>query len=474
MTGNPIEIKDLTRILLVDDDAALREATGITLRKNNYLVSTADTVAKASEMLKSRKFDLLISSVRLSDGTALDLLEPAQLEHHKTSVIILTAHGLIENAIEAMRRGACQYIVRPFKIEELLIQIEHALKNRRIRQELEILRQEITWKYGFDSLVGISSAMQKLKTLAVRISATDASVLISGEAGTGKELLAKTIHYHSGRRKNKFVPVDCTSIPESLLESELFGDCGRAAAAAFGNPKGRFEEATGGTIFLDEIAAVPRPLQKKILQAMQNSRIFPVGSADPVKIDTRVIAATGQDPDALARDGHFHNDLYRRLNVVPLHIPPLRERINDIAALIEHFIRIENASKVRDRISISAEAMEKLLSHSWPGNVHELETTVKRAMTMSRNGQITDSDIMFLNADRQPAHAFGRSGLAAPVADGTLEESLKLRIEATLHATNWNYTKTAIKLGIGRTTLWRKIKKYDIRKIDRTRETVTR
>ena len=453
------------RLLLIDDDADFRQAVKITLGKNNYLVTTADSVANAIEKLKTETIDLVITDLKMEDGTGLEILNHIKTHDHEIAVILLTAYGSIENAVEAMQMGAYCYLTKPFKTEELLIQIEKALENRNIREELNVLREEIAWKYGFDSLVGISNSMKQLKQLASRIASTDISILITGESGTGKELLAKAIHYHSRRRKNKFIPIDCTSIPENLLESEFFGHIKGSFTSAYATHKGLFEEANMGTVFLDEIGEMPMTLQSKILRVLQESEIRSVGSTQAKKIDVRIIAATNRDLPLLVNDGQFRDDLFYRLNVMPIQIPPLRERIDDIAVLIEHFIRTENASRTVDQASISSEAMEKLIAHHWPGNVRELENTIKRAIALSQKGRIMKSDIMFITSDAPPSTRNNRMefGMGEP---GTLEDSLKLRIEATLYANDWNFTRTASKLGIGRTTLWRKIRKYNITKND--------
>jgi transcriptional regulator with PAS, ATPase and Fis domain len=332
-----------------------------------------------------------------------------------------------------------------------------------MRQELTILREEIAWKYSFDSLVGISNSMNQLKNLAARVANNDIAILITGESGTGKELMAKAIHYHSERRKKKFVPIECSSIPENLLESEFFGHIKGSFTSAYSTRKGLFEMADEGTVFLDEVGDMSLNLQAKILRVLQESEIRPVGSASSKKIDVRIIAATNSNLAALVAEGKFREDLFYRLNVLPIIIPPLRERPDDISVLIDHFIKSENSQNTGEDVFISANAMEKLIAHKWPGNVRELENTIKRAIALSRKGTIRANDILFITSGKTQA---SRSDLynLNDTESGTLEESLKQRIETTLYANNWNLTKTATKLGIGRTTLWRKIKKYDIRK----------
>jgi DNA-binding NtrC family response regulator len=452
--------KALATILLVDDDDTFRDAAESLLKNSNYDIISAGGLQEATELLAGRRIDLIITDLKMNDGTGLDLLAKAREKDREIGVIIQTAYGSVRNAVDAMRQGAYDYITKPYKNEELLILVERALEHKNIREELTVLREEIAWRYGFDSLVGISSQMKQLKCLAARVATTDISILITGESGTGKELLAKAIHYHSNRRKKKFIPIDCTSIPANLMESEFFGHAKGSFTSAYNAHKGLFEEADGGTVFLDEIGDMPLPLQAKILRVLQESEIRPVGSSISKKIDIRILAATNRNLQELVMKGQFREDLFYRLNVLPILIPPLRERPDDVAVLIEHFIRNENNKEAKSSISMSSEAMEILIKYDWPGNVRELENTIKRAIALSHDGRIKGSDIIFISSNTRVA--------AKEAVDytsdepGTLEESLKQRIESTLYANNWNFSKTALKLGIGRTTLWRKIRKYNI------------
>ncbi len=463
MAVNEYPKKEKPSILLVDDDFEFRKSVEIVLKKNNYEVIPASGLQSAIDILESRMIDLIITDLKMGDGTGMDLLAKAKEQYREVAVIILTAYGSIRNAVDAMRKGAYDYIAKPFRNDELLVLTEKALENRNIREELSALREEIAWKYGFDSLVGVSEAMKQLKLLANRVANSDIVVLLTGESGTGKELLAKAIHYHSHRRKHKFVPIECTSIPENLMESEFFGHVKGSFTSAHVTRKGLFEEADGGTAFLDEVGDMPLTLQAKILRVIQESEIRPVGSSTPRKIDIRIIAATNRDMAALVKNGEFREDLFYRLNVLPIYIPPLRHRIDDIPILVEHFINIENQKRTDKTISVSMEALEKLIAHKWPGNVRELENTIKRAAALCQSERIQAEDILFITSEKFTPQAID----LIPTGDtnsGTLEESLKQRIESVLYANNWNLTKTATKLGIGRTTLWRKIKKYNIRK----------
>ncbi|MCP4703225.1 MAG: sigma-54-dependent Fis family transcriptional regulator [candidate division Zixibacteria bacterium] len=453
----------LPRILLVDDDLAFRKTVEITLKRNNYDVITAVGVKEAANILQNNKVELIITDLKMNDGTGIELLRQAKDIYPEVAVIIQTAYGSIKNAVDAMRQGAYDYIAKPFKNEELLILVERALENKNMIEELNVLREEIAWKYGFDSLVGVSPAMEQLKHLANRVAATDIAVLITGDSGTGKEVLSKAIHYHSDRRKHKFITIECTSIPENLLESEFFGHIKGSFTSAYNTRKGLFEEADLGTIFLDEVGDMPLALQAKILRVIQESEIRPVGSTTSKKIDVRIIAATNRDLGAMVKEGTFREDLYYRLNVLPIKISPLRERTDDIPVLTEHFLRLENLKVEGTQITITSEAVEKLLTHHWPGNVRELENTIKRAIALSQNRRIHSRDIIFITS-KQVSEAGDSSLAVSNTTSGTLEDSLKQRIENSLSSNNWNFSKTASQLGIGRTTLWRKIKKYNIAK----------
>ncbi len=448
-------------ILLVDDDPAYRKTVEIILKRNNYNIFSADGVQSAKNIARTEKIDLIITDLKMNDGTGFELLESAKELYPQISVIIQTAYGSIKNAVEAMRQGAYDYIAKPYKSEELLILVERALENRNMLEELSVLRAEIAWKYGFDSMVGNSQAIEQLKKMAARVADTDVAVLITGDSGTGKEILAKAIHYHSKRRKRKFVTIECSSIPENLLESEFFGHIKGSFTSAYDTRKGLFEEADQGTIFLDEIGDMPLPLQAKILRVIQESEIRPVGSTVSKKINVRIIAATNRNLGEMVRKETFREDLFYRLNVLPLKIPALKERIDDIPILTEHFLRMENSRLDGPPVSMATEAIEKLLEHNWPGNVRELENTIKRAVALSQNQRIQSRDIIFItSASISAPNEFGKT--AGRTEIGTLEDSFRKRIENSLCANDWNFTKTASELGIGRTTLWRKIKKFRI------------
>jgi len=454
-------------ILVTDDDSMLNQSLSNLFVRNGYRVASASTQVEALKLLESEIFDLVLTDLRLGHGSGFEVLAAAKKLHSETEVIIMTAFGSVQSAVQAIQNGASDYITKPFKNQELLFKVNKALEQIVLRKEVRHLRQEIAGKFGFDNIISISKAMDEIKRIVGRVADTDISVLITGESGTGKELFAEVIHHHSPRRNKPFVPINCSAIPENLLESELFGHVKGAFTSAVSNKRGLFEEAEYGTIFLDEIGDLPYSIQAKMLRVLQEKEIRPVGGNATKAIDVRVIAATNADLVKLVRENRFREDLFYRLNVMPIHIPPLRERPEDVPALTEYFIRKIQKEYNRRPVTISADAMELLLKHDWPGNVRELENTLKRAIALSGKDQISYEDIIFISSKTSQLIAD-----PAPLLNGqSLLDNQKTQILTSLRENNWNYSLTASRLGIGRTTLWRKIKKFNLKQpIDRARE----
>ncbi|UCC44682.1 MAG: sigma-54-dependent Fis family transcriptional regulator [Candidatus Zixiibacteriota bacterium] len=456
--GNP-------SILVVDDESSVRESLAILLTDNGYSVIKAASADEALSILRERDCDLVLTDLRLDNETGLDIIKYVQQNCPDTESILLTAFGTIESAVEAMQTGAYDYITKPFTNDQLLLKVQKALERKLMREELTRLRQSVAMSYGFDNLVGISKQMTQLKKTARRVAPTDITILITGASGTGKELFARAIHHHSNRRKKRFVAIDCSAIPETLLESELFGHTKGSFTSANQDKKGLLEQADGGTIFLDELSNMPSSVQVKLLRFLEDSEIRAIGSSTSRRVDVRIIAATNKDLAQLVGEDKFREDLYYRLNVIPLNLPALTERAEDIEILTNYFIRKICNEIGRDAMTIDRSATDKLLHHNWPGNVRELENTLKRGIALCSHDQLTADDIMFITSDTSPQENRPMAARKSLHLRGNLmDSSQRSLIIGALNDNDWNYTRTAQELGIGRTTLWRKIKKYDLKR----------
>ena len=460
---NVKETNDRAAILVIDDEDSVRKSLAILLRSKDYDVTEASSVSEGIQKLGTGSIDLVITDLRLDGDSGLDVIEHIRRECPSTESILLTAYGSIESAVSAIQAGAFDYITRPFSNREILHKVEKALERRRMHNELMALRQQVAMSYGFDNIVGISKPMIQLKETARRISPTDITILLTGASGTGKELFARAIHHHSERRSSGFIAIDCGAIPENLLESELFGFTKAAFTSAHKDKRGLLEEADGGTIFLDEVSNMPTSIQAKLLRFLQDSVIRPVGSSVSKRVDVRIVAATNRDLGEMVADGEFREDLYYRLNVIPLYLPRLVERAEDIEILTDYFIRKICAVMDRATMSISRSAVDRLLHHTWPGNVRELENTLKRGIALSSDDQLDMDDIIFVTGDRNAtAESPPEPHKTLCLKGNLMDSSQRSIIVKALDDNNWNYTRTAVELGIGRTTLWRKIKKYDL------------
>lgn len=452
-------------IVIVDDEQAMRRTLSLLLEKAGHTTRSVSSPEDALRALEERPAQLVITDLRLGNESGMELIRQIKRSYPNTESILLTAYGSIESAVEAIHAGAYDYITKPFTNEQLLLKVTKAVERQEMRSELTALRAHVAMSYGFDNIVGNASEMRKLKETARRIAPTDITTLITGASGTGKELLARAIHHHSQRRTKPLVTIDCSTIPEPLFESELFGHTKGAFTTAVNNRRGLLEEADGGTVFLDEVNNIPRSIQPKLLRLLQDSVIRSVGSSISRKVDVRIIAATNRDLTELVADGKFREDLYYRLNVIPLRIPDLAERAEDIPVLAQYFVRRMAQEMERPALEITPAALDRLLSHNWPGNVRELENTLKRAAALSRNDRI-DSDSIIFVASRMRPEVFSpplvKSGDAT--SEGLLEDTQRLLIRKALADNDWNFTQTAQELGIGRTTLWRKVKKYNLKK----------
>lgn len=383
----------MSKILVVDDETTIIEVLKNLLTRNGHIVETAIYGEEALKKLKEGVFDLMITDVRLPgtiDGFEL-LRQGKELQSHM-AVIVITAYADVDHAVEAIKKGAFHYIKKPFKFDELILTIDKALNYELTLAENEILRKTISTKYHFGFIVGDSSPMLEIYRLVEKISKTNSTVLILGESGTGKELIARAIHKSSPRHANQFVTINCAAIPATLLESELFGYIKGAFTGAHTNKQGLFETASGGTLLLDEISSMPLDMQAKLLRTLQEKEIRRVGGNDMIPVDIRVIAASNYDLEKAVKEGKFREDLYYRLSVIPLKIPPLRERKEDIPSLISHFLNLFEQEN-KKKINIETNAVEAMKAYDWPGNVRELENLVKRLATLCDNNSITLADL---------------------------------------------------------------------------------
>jgi len=445
------------KILVVDDEPNMVALFKQILARAGYDVVGAGSLAEGTAALGEQVFDVVISDLALGDGSGIDLLKVASRGQPQAPFILVTAYGTVESAVEAMKLGAFDYITKPFQNEEMKILVEKALRHSDLSRQVRQLRREVGSRYGFANIIGKSKPMQALFDLVERIAATNSTILITGESGTGKEMFAKAIHYNSDRRDRPFVAVDCGVIPENLMESELFGHTRGAFTGADSAKRGLFAEADTGTIFLDEIGNMPTPLQAKLLRVLQEREIKPVGSTDVLRVDVRIIAATKEDLRSAVDQGTFRNDLFYRLSVIPLVIPPLRQRREDIPLLVDHFLdKISRANKI-ERKELDPAVLNKLISYDWPGNVRELENVIERLVLISSTNTI-GLDMLPPEISDASADSAADSLLSSQVA-GAERESIVRALERA----GGNRTKAAKLLGISRASLYNKMRQYDIK-----------
>jgi two-component system response regulator PilR (NtrC family) len=370
------------RILIVDDEPSMRDMLAIMLAREGYEVVVAESRAAAARVLAAGPVEAVITDVKLPDGDGIEILRHVKAASPETAVIVMTAFGSTQTAVAAMKLGAQDYLVKPFDVDELKIVLRNALEREQLREENRLLKAEFRTRHGLERILGVSRAMAPVFEMIRSVGATSTTVLITGDSGTGKELVAKAIHAQSARSEAPFVSVSCGAVAETLLESELFGHVKGAFTDAYQNKKGLFEAAHRGTIFLDEVGETPPAMQAKLLRALQERRVRRVGGTEEIDVDVRVIAATNRSLEAMVRERRFREDLFYRLNVIPIHLPPLRQRREDIPLLAEHFLERFAAEMGKPVRCISEEAMRRLVAHSWPGNVRELENVIERAVAL--------------------------------------------------------------------------------------------
>ncbi len=439
------------RILLVEDDREMLELVREHLEGEGHTVTPAGHGAEAIARLKAEPFDIVLTDLRLPDVDGMEVLQASRETQRDVPVILITAFGTIETAIQAIRQGAYDFVTKPFALDEISLLVGKAWEARRLREENRRLREEVAARYRLHNLLGRSTAMQGVFALIRQAAPGEANVLITGESGTGKELVAKALHFNSPRADRPFVPVNCAAVPASLLESELFGHVRGAFTGAVTSRRGLFREAHGGTLFLDEIGDMAPELQAKLLRAIEDRNVRPVGSDQATPLDVRIIAATNQDLPARIRAGQFRDDLYYRLAVIPIQLPALRERKEDIPLLAEHFLGRAITASGKQVSGFTAETMTILLRHPWPGNVRELENVIERAITLTVGGTITP-DTLLLDTSVSPATSLT---LAQLPRRPTLQELTDEYVALVLRETDGDKARAADLLGISKRTLYR-------------------
>jgi len=451
-----------TRILVVDDDASLRRVLQVQLEQEGYVVASASSAQQTLSMLQVQPYDLVISDLRMPGVSGLDLLRQVRLRYPEAIVIILTAFGTVETAVEAMKAGAYDYLTKPVHPDELSLVVGRALEHLRLVKEVSTLRANLDQKYGFENILGRAGSLLQVLDTAARAARTHSTVLIRGETGTGKELLARAIHFNSARKHKPLITINCAAIPKELLESELFGHTKGSFTGAVADKKGKIEIADGGTIFLDEIGEMPLELQVKLLRLIEEGELEKIGSEGRHQVDVRIIAATHRDLQAMIEDGTFREDLYYRLVVIPLLLPPLRERVEDIPDLVEYFFRKSQQKNERPELVMSPALLPYFARYRWPGNVRELENVVERMVVLARGNEITLEDLPeFLRRERAGVEALE---IDLPPQGVSLEAIEKELIVKALERCGWNQTQAARYLDISRKTLIYRMERHGIRR----------
>ena len=449
----------MARILIVDDQAHMRATLSAMLTDAGHEIDEAGDGDTACAMVVEQVYDLVLTDLRMGDTDGLDVLKRAKETSPLTEVVMMTAYGTIESAVEAMRVGAHDYVQKPFSEEELLVKVQRALRTRSLAGQLSAMAAEFRERYHFDNIIGRSAAIRDVLGRIVRVASTDATVLITGESGTGKELVARAVHANSPRSDKPFVSINCAAISETLLESELFGHVRGAFTGATQARKGLIEEANGGTFFFDEIAETPPSFQAKLLRAIQEREVRRLGDNKPIVVDVRVVAATNKDLQHEVSEGRFREDLYYRLNVIRFMLPPLRERREDIPLLAEHFIR-EASQKMNREAKLTEEALKHLVGHDFPGNVRELQNMISQGVALSADGRVRARDLADdgMSGQRRIQATDDLSGSLQQIVDKVERRAItKALVDAA-----GDKEVAASSLGLSATTLWRKMKRLKV------------
>jgi DNA-binding NtrC family response regulator len=444
------------KILVVDDEQSMTQFLGIVLRKEGYQVTTVNNGKDALDKVKSEAFDVVITDIKMPGIDGIQVLQAIKKHDPSLPVVLMTAYASQQSAIDAVNMGAFQYLIKNAKNDEIKLVVRNALEMRRVQNENQYLKRELKKGHDEKSIIGSSEPMARVFKMVDRVADSDATILIQGESGTGKELIAREIHYRSRRASGPFVSINCGAIPRDLLESNLFGHVKGSFTGAVRDSAGLFQVAEGGTFFLDEIGDMPLATQVKLLRALQEREIIPVGGTQPVKIDCRLVAATNADLEREVNEGRFRADLFFRLNVIPIQLPPLRQRRDDIPLLVDHFLK-RHTDNGGEKI-ISKDALDLLKKYDWPGNVRELENVMERVLILADTGVIEPTDL-------PDGIRFGqqqRGSLVIDSPDLTLEQLEKEYILKVLHHTNWQKKRASEILGINASTLYRKLISYGI------------
>ena len=443
------------RILIVDDETIVRDSLGAWFRQDGHKVDVAESGKEALRLVGTNRYDMAFLDIKMPGMDGLELQARLNAADAELSVVLMTAYASVETAVKAMKNGAYDYIVKPFDPDDLSMLVKRAAEHRSLRAENQRLKKSLESASATPLLLGSSPAMRHVVELVETVAASDSTVLVTGESGTGKEVVARAIHSASSRRYNPMVVVNCGALPEGILESELFGHEAGAFTGARARHKGKFESAEGGTVFLDEIGEVSPKVQVELLRVLEEKVVTRLGGSSPVPVDFRTISATNRDLQAAVKEGRFREDLYWRLNVVHVHIPPLRERPEDVPVLARQFLEKFAQSMSRRPMTFAPDALDALASYPWPGHVRELQNAIARAVVVGRGDVVSAADLP-LRVTQSPA--------APGAAPGSLAEAERAHVQAVLDASGWNITRAARTLDVDRVTLYNKIAKYGLKK----------